>query len=121
MHKDTSPQDITIQDILEILQGPVPIEGMIAIATTNDLDAIKKMNPAIVRNGRLTPVYFGNPTYDILDEISRFYYSQPLNLKFDGRIIESTTSIIEIALQNPNFESFKSEILKLLRKEEMII
>ncbi|MBA42522.1 MAG: hypothetical protein CMF62_00745 [Magnetococcales bacterium] len=119
---DTSnSEEITIQDILEILQGPVPIEGMIAIATTNNLEAIKELNPAIVRNGRLTPVYFGNPTCDILNEISMFYYSKSLNFEFDGRISESTTSIIELTLQNSNFEIFKTEIIKLLRKEDKII
>ncbi|MBA42525.1 MAG: hypothetical protein CMF62_00760 [Magnetococcales bacterium] len=111
---ESESTEISIHDILEILQGPVPIEGMIVIATTNDLDAIKEMNPAIVRPGRLTPVYFGNPTKEILNEISMFYYSQSLDLDIEGRISQPTSSIIEIALQNSNFESFKSELLEII-------
>jgi SpoVK/Ycf46/Vps4 family AAA+-type ATPase len=99
----TNKSDIQISDILELLQGPVPIEGAIIIATTNDINYIRKKNPALVRPGRLTPVYFGYPTMDILNEISQYYFSQALEFVCeDKKIGVPPSEIIELAQKSNN-------------------
>ena len=52
--------EFQLEDLLEILQGPVPREGQIIIATTNKFDEIKNECPALFRPGRLTPIEFGS-------------------------------------------------------------
>ncbi|MBA42529.1 MAG: hypothetical protein CMF62_00780 [Magnetococcales bacterium] len=41
--------ELCLNDLLDIFQGAVPINGVICIATTNDLESIKKLSPALVR------------------------------------------------------------------------
>jgi hypothetical protein len=52
-------ENIALDDLLTIIQGPVPLNRAIIIATTNKYDEINKMCPALFRPGRLTPIYFG--------------------------------------------------------------
>ena len=68
---DTS---LTINGVLMALQGPLPVDGSIIVATTNYLDRIIAVREALVRPGRLTPVYFGPPCHTVVDQISRFYF-----------------------------------------------
>lgn len=50
---------IILRDLLDILQGTIPIDGSIIIATTNKYEEIKEYCPELFRAGRMTPVYFG--------------------------------------------------------------
>lgn len=72
--------DLTLDDLLEILQGPVPNEGSLIFATTNRYEDIKNACPALVRYGRLTPVYFPNITTKTLNDITRYYFDQETKL-----------------------------------------
>jgi DNA polymerase III delta prime subunit len=91
-----------LKDLLELLQGPVPNEGQIIIATTNHYDKIKKLCPALFRPGRLTPIYFGNFNHHTLDEFFQFYFGQ----HYDGVVPEtwpnplpiSPAKLIEVAM-----------------------
>ena len=76
----TSSDDISLTDLLELFQGPVPMKGAIIIATTNKYEEIKKMCPALVRPGRLTPVYFGNPDSKTINEISNHYFQKDIDI-----------------------------------------
>lgn len=76
----SSSEDLCLEDLKEFFQGTVPLEGAIIFAMTNNFDDIKKMCPALVRPGRLTPVYFGNPDRKIINEISNYYFKENLEL-----------------------------------------
>lgn len=70
---------ITLNDILNIIQGSVPLDGLIIVATTNHFDKIKTLCPALFREGRFKPVYFGNPSKTLIDEMSMYYYKKILS------------------------------------------
>ncbi|MHB1953350.1 MAG: AAA family ATPase [Sulfobacillus sp.] len=77
--KPASDSDrLTLEDLLEILQGPIPLDQAIIIATTNDLEYIKCTCPALVRPGRLTPVEFPNLRLTVLNDIGRRYFGQEI-------------------------------------------
>ncbi len=63
-----------LKDLLELLQGPVPMDGQIIIATTNHYEEIKQLCPALFRPGRLTPVYFGHFNRNTLNEFVQYYF-----------------------------------------------
>jgi len=95
-----SEQDMILEDLLEILQGPVPLEGSIFFATTNKYDDIKQMCPALVRHGRLTPILFPNITTNILNEISMYYFNKKPNIIIPENCLIPPVQIIDIALQH---------------------
>lgn len=70
--------NITMNDLLNIIQGPVPIEGLMIVATTNHFDQIKDISPALFREGRFEPVYFGNPTPKTMNDMFKFYYNKEI-------------------------------------------
>lgn len=67
--------EMTLDDLLEIFQGPVPLDGSIIIATTNKFEEIKKLCPALFRPGRLTPVHFDNADNVTIIEMCKYYYN----------------------------------------------
>lgn len=74
---------ITVKDLLEIFQGVVPLHGAIIIATTNELDKIKEICPALVREGRLTPVKFDYATNKIVNEMCLHFYEKEFKIDID--------------------------------------
>jgi predicted kinase len=111
--------DFTLRDLLEIFQGPVPLEGSILIGTTNKYDEIASLCPELFRSGRMTPVFFGYITRDVLHDVTKFYF----NKKVDGYIPEilniPTSKIIEMAIEHSfnkehGFNKFKIQLKKLL-------
>lgn len=70
---------ITIDDLLEIFQGPYPNEGAIIIATTNNYNKIKNICPRLFRDGRLKPIYFGYPTKEIIIQIVKDYFDKDIS------------------------------------------
>lgn len=67
---------VQLDDLLEIFQGAVPLDGSIFIATTNKYDEIKKLCPALFRHGRLTPIYFGYFDGRLIKEICKQFYNE---------------------------------------------
>jgi hypothetical protein len=100
-----STREFELEDLLEILQGPVPLEGAMVIATTNKYDEIKQVCPALFRPGRLTPIEFGYLDWTSLQEMSRHYFQQELTFGPIDSISVSSSEIIEIAMAS----SFKGE------------
>jgi len=76
VEKDT--RDYGIDDLLEVLGGPVPVPGSIIIATSNDYEGLIHMCPPLFREGRLTPVYCGYITQTTLEEMTLYYFEKPL-------------------------------------------
>ena len=91
--------EFKIGDLLELLQGPVQLEGQIVIATTNHYDKIKEICPALFRPGRLTPIHFDYLDRKSLDQMSEFYFGQTFPFTFKGETCEVQTSkIVQAAL-----------------------
>jgi hypothetical protein len=100
-----STREFELEDLLEILQGPVPLEGSIIIATTNKYEEIKDICPALFRPGRLTPVEFGYLDWASLQEMSRHYFGKDLTFGPIDEITICSSEIVEIAMA----ASFKGE------------
>jgi len=98
-----APDEIVLQDLLDTLQGPVPVEKRIIIATTNDYEGIRKMCGALFRPGRLTPVLFDTPDKDTMRSIIRYYFGVELDEELEelipDKVNSPTSEIIEICLR----------------------
>lgn len=112
-------EEIQLSDLLEIFQGPVPIDGLIAIATTNHFDEINRMCPALFRPGRLTPVNFDYANKETILDMSHFYFKKMPTFEIPEKTNIPTSQIIEIVQEskvNPlkEFEIFCDKLKKLL-------
>jgi len=70
--------DLTVDSLLDIIQGPCDNPGAIVFAITNKYEQIRDICPRLFRDGRFKPVYFGYPTRDTLDEIVQYYYKRSI-------------------------------------------
>jgi hypothetical protein len=117
-----SNEDISLEDLLEIFQGPVPIEGAIIIATTNKFKEIYELCPALFRPGRLTPVEFDYLEQKTFTEISQYFYNKqpPFEININNKL--SPSNIIEIVSKSKfiinnideQYDFFSKNIKKLL-------
>ncbi|AYV76267.1 MAG: AAA family ATPase [Terrestrivirus sp.] len=95
---------MTINDLLELFQGAVPLDGIIFIATTNKYEELMKICPALVRHGRLTPILFDNFNGILLNEVSTKFFSKEIpseiisNAK-QSRITVTNSQVMEWAMQ----------------------
>ena len=90
---------LTIKDLQTIIQGPIPNEQMMIIATTNDFEKIAKISPALVRHGRMTRVKFDYPCQTVLDQISNYYFKKPLGFSIGKLVNVSTSEIVQICME----------------------
>lgn len=114
-----SSTDFKLQDLLELLQGPVPMEGGIIIATTNKYKEMKEACPALFRPGRMTPVYFGYPDREIYDKISYNFFGRGID--FDVPQFFPTSGVIDIAVNarmlEYGYDYFKQKIMEVKENE----
>ena len=104
-----------LQDLLEVLQGPVARPGQIIIATTNRLDDLVAKCPALFRAGRLTPVHFDYLKRAEVNKLAAFYFGSDVGaIDFDPGI--ATSKIVEIALHAKMIDS-PAYFFDELRKE----
>jgi hypothetical protein len=107
---------LRIHDLLELFQGTVTPQSRLIIATTNHYDEIKQSLPALFRPGRLTGIEFKYLSWDLLNEVSQYYFQQPITI--DPRVITIPTSqIIELALKyriNNDQSGFQTELERLI-------
>lgn len=104
---------LRISDLLELFQGPVPVKDRLIIATTNYYDDIKNTLPALFRPGRLSPLAFNYLTWDLLNELTQYYFDTQMTVD-QFKITIPTSQIIELALRYKNdFESFQEELVLL--------
>jgi hypothetical protein len=111
---------LTIEDLQEIIQGPIPLENSIIIASTNKFEEMNTLCPALFRHGRLTPIYFGNADSHFINEIAKLFFKQELIINFSNENIQPS-AIIEMALnyienhdKEIGFENFKSQLLSYI-------
>lgn len=90
--------ELRLEDLLEILCGPVPTNGAIIIATTNKYERIKEICPALVRPGRLTPVYFGYFTVELFQEMIRYMFGKKFEVPNVTNIIIPQSQIMELII-----------------------
>jgi len=86
--------DYNAHDLLDILQGTVPVEGLIVIATTNDYKYIKKVCPALVRHGRLSPIEFNYMTQKTFDDMCMYHFKQTFEIPKSIDIEKIPTSLL---------------------------
>ena len=109
--------DLIVDDLLELLQGAVPLEGAIIIATTNKLEEIKQICPALFRAGRLTPVYFGCADSEFINQLTENVFKRKLilDVKPDilqpAAILEFATSTFDKENLEESFDKFKNKLL----------
>lgn len=72
-------KSLTMNDLLNVIQGSVPLDGLIMVATTNNYEEIKDICPALFRPGRFTPVLFDYPTKSLIDQMTNFYYNKTIS------------------------------------------
>lgn len=85
-------EELALEDLLEIFQGPVPLEGSIIIATTNKYKEILEMCPALFRPGRLTPVHFNYADEWVVNEMCKFFFernNEPIGITVEHSISPS--------------------------------
>ena len=103
-----------LKDLLSVLQGPIPTEGRIIFATTNDYEGIKKLCPELIRSGRMTPILFDNLNMELFNEICEYYFSMKSNIVFKEILKIPTSEVMELCLKckinNLSFEYFINEI-----------
>lgn len=117
-----STREFELEDLLEILQGPVPIKGSIIIATTNKYEEIHELCPALFRPGRLTPVKFDYMDWKSLQDMTYFYFKRPLDIE-ETEIRVATSEIVELALdsclyENDCYERFRTGLVQRLNSTQ---
>lgn len=116
-----STREFELEDLLEILQGPVPLDGGMVIATTNKYEEIREYCPALFRPGRLTPVEFGYIDWTSLQEMSQHFFKRQLSFGPIEKISVSSSEIIEMAMsasfkgEEAGFAEFDANLRKKLR------
>lgn len=65
--------DLTIDSLLDIIQGACANPGTIIFAITNKYEELRDICPRLFRDGRFKPIYFGYPTRETVDEITQHY------------------------------------------------
>jgi hypothetical protein len=97
--------DFYLEDLLEIIQGPVPRHGQIIIATTNKFDEIYEACPALFRPGRLTPIKFDYLNQYETNKLIKYYLGRD-DIKIDRDPKIATSKIIEIIMYAKITENF---------------
>ena len=96
--EEQDERKFTIEDLLELLQGPVPSERSLIFATTNKFEEIKVRCPALFRPGRLTPVHFDHLNMKTFDDLCRYHFGKTLE-KRPERIFHCTASLIGMVMK----------------------
>lgn len=109
-------------DVLKIVQGSIPLNGTIIMATTNKYDKIYEICPDLFRPGRLQPIYFGYVEEETIQDISMYYFGEKIKLQVPKNHKLPTSKIIEIAIYfkdlNKTVKDFGIELNKLFSLDE---
>jgi len=91
---------VTLEDLLTVFQGAVPIEGAIIIAMTNHYEELNAKCPKLFRAGRMTPLYFGYFDTVILNKIAKYYFKQTINFTSDTIKGAQPSKVMEILVES---------------------
>lgn len=110
---------LRIFDLLELFQGVVSPPSRMIIATTNYYDEIKQSLPSLFRPGRLSELEFKYLSWDLLNNLSDYYFQKPITI--EPRVVTiPTAQIVELALKykiNHDHDGFLIELENLLDKK----
>lgn len=98
MDDDNKSNILRLSDLLELFQGPVPIESRIIIATTNNFAKIQKALPALFRSGRMTSVEFKYLDWITLNKLTVYYFNKVMTLPI-FEIVIPTSQIVEMSIK----------------------
>ena len=91
---DNNKSNVSLGDILQVLDGVKECEGRMLIITTNNID---KLDKALIRRGRINrQIQFGKPTITDMINIYKFYFGDKNVRRFEellGKIDLETKSI----------------------------
>lgn len=95
---------LSFNELLEILQGVVPHRGLIIIATTNKYEEmISSKDPRIkfaceqmFRHGRLTPIYYGHYTGLVIKKILKHYFDEDYKIRDDAKLKINNSMLMEV-------------------------
>jgi hypothetical protein len=107
---------LRIFDLLELFQGVVSPPSRMIIATTNYYDEIKQSLPSLFRPGRLSELEFKYLSWDLLNNLSEYYFQKPITIEPQVVTIP-TAQIVELALKykiNHDHDGFIIELEHLL-------
>lgn len=112
---------VTLQDLLTVFQGAVPINGCIIIAMTNKYEELKDKCPAMFRAGRLTPIYFGNFDSNMINNVSNHYFNQSIKFNKPQDIQLQPSKVMDIVVEarrmnstTDAYEHFRNKINELV-------
>lgn len=92
------PRRLRLHDLLELFDGPIPVPGLIIIATTNKYAFIQETLPALVRDGRLMPIYVGGLDWSWFRKLVMFYFHSETSLS-EFEISCPTSTVIQLAFK----------------------
>lgn len=124
--EDRERGEITVEDLLTLFQGPMPITGSIIFATTNNFDEISQAHPALVRDGRLTPYYCGNFDEVEIRDFVKYWFETDVDDEFMNTILGDGNSsplcnstfvhvATEAVTRGLGYEFFKDRIMARCR------
>lgn len=110
--KSKNDDDLSLEYILNVLDGVIELHNSLVFFTTNDLDAI---DPALKRTGRIDKIikmdYINKP---LLEEILSYYFNNKCNKKYNKKINDMVNSnicyadIIQSIMDSKNMDDFFS-------------
>jgi hypothetical protein len=114
---DEDTDDVTVNDLLDIIQGPSFDKGLIMFATTNNYKKMRESCPRLFRDGRFKPIYFGYPDQDILNQISQHYYKHDITEDIPiheckiptCRILNHVKSLVHLTDPEAQYQEFKEK------------
>jgi len=89
---------LRLRDLLELFQGPIPVQDRIIVATTNNFEQISHILPALFRPGRLTPIKFSYLDWESFKELCKYYFDVEC-LETPIKISIPTSHITEMAIK----------------------
>jgi SpoVK/Ycf46/Vps4 family AAA+-type ATPase len=90
---------LTVNDLLEIVQGPSNLNGWLLFATTNNIGYIRKVAPALVREGRMTPVHIDYLDRETVRQMSLCYVGVDATITVDKLTQTKTSILVEEAMR----------------------
>ena len=110
--KSKNDDDLSLEYILNVLDGVIELHNSLVFFTTNDLDAI---DPALKRTGRIDKIikmdYINKP---LLEEILSYYFNNKCIKKYNKKINDMVNSnicyadIIQSIMDSKNIDDFFS-------------
>ncbi len=112
----TGTDKVVVSDLLEVLQGPIPINGLIVIATTNHYDKIKSICPALFRSGRLLPMLFDYPSQTAINQFIKYYFNKDSDIKFKNTLDIPISDLINFIEENSAEEDSYEQFLAYINE-----